>query len=247
MFMVDLVLFILFSLTLFLRLAIYWKSSLKTFSTNLDQLAFLACVPISWFTITGFVALVPTQAYWGRLPFTIVAYVMWWFGAAWMLLTTYSFYIILFRTSIVSTRNLSSTALLPALGPMMGVVIGGIICNFAADVSPGLAIPVVVFGLLMVGQGLLVSLMIYGLYVSRLVNYGWPDIQTRPSLMILVSSFASSHIFCSQFRPALVVSLRRVYSLWVWLLVGISAGMTRAPSSRRLLERFSTQLACCYR
>lgn len=97
-FMVELVLFVIFSLIFLARFAMFGKQAFHEITGDIQDLSFLACWPISWLTLSSLVALIVSTAGWGGHAFSIVAYVMWWIGLAFMLIIFFFILIIMIRT-----------------------------------------------------------------------------------------------------------------------------------------------------
>ena len=61
--MIDLVLFILFSLLMALKLAMFRGQAYGELVNDVQQLCLLACWPIAWLTLVAFVSLSVSQAH----------------------------------------------------------------------------------------------------------------------------------------------------------------------------------------
>lgn len=57
----------------------------------------------------------------------------------------------------------------------------------AADISPRLAIPVVILGYFLAGLAVWITLILYGVYFNWSMAVGWPPPPKLPTLLMLVS------------------------------------------------------------
>ena len=76
---------------------------------------------------------------------------------------------------------------LPAVGVATVALVGGQIVTYAYDISPRLAVPVIIVGYLLDGLAIWLSIILYGIFFQRLIARGWPEPAKRPTLMMLVS------------------------------------------------------------
>ena len=67
-------------------------------------------------------------------------------------------------------------------------MVGGLVCSYADDVSPRLAVPVIVTGYFLAGLAVWISIILYGMYFRQYMVVGWPEPAKRPSLLTLVST-----------------------------------------------------------
>ena len=87
MYVFNLVLFVIFAILTLLRWVLFPKAAAHAHATSLNELCFLGAAPIAFLTLTALTSLIVTSSYWGGHPWSLVAYVMWWFGTAWMVTT----------------------------------------------------------------------------------------------------------------------------------------------------------------
>ena len=87
MYLLDLTLFVVISAMTILRWSLYPKAAKQMTAANVDEIAFLGAAPISFLTLASLTALIVSNAYWGGHAWSLVAYVMWWIGMMWMLVT----------------------------------------------------------------------------------------------------------------------------------------------------------------
>ena len=87
MYLVDLTLFVIVCVLTMLRWILYPRVAQRKTAASIDEISFLGAAPIAFLTLTALTALIVSNAYWGGHAWSLVAYVMWWFGMAWMLIT----------------------------------------------------------------------------------------------------------------------------------------------------------------
>jgi len=188
LFLVDFVFFIVFAIIMLLRLAMFRKQAMREISSNPEELAFLANMPISWLTLTALVSLiVSTSSSWGGHWATIVAYVMWWFGAAWTIVTVWTVFIILARSHNLDPSSLTTPLLIPAVAIATVASEGALISSYSHAISARLAVPMIIVSFMCVGFGVFLAIMIYTLFLHRLLTSGFPAPAKLYSLAVLVS------------------------------------------------------------
>ncbi|KAL2040517.1 hypothetical protein N7G274_006496 [Stereocaulon virgatum] len=192
MYILDLVLFIICSIITILRWTMYPKVVIRKTAGNLDEIALYGAPPIAFLTLTALTGLIVSKAEWGGHAWSLVAYVMWWFGMAFMLTTCMTIFITLFRTDVTDDRGMSAALTLPIVGVATAAVAGALICNFSYDISPRLAVPVIIVGYFLVGWAVWLAIVLYGVYFQRLLAVGWPEPAKRPHMMMLVGPFGQS-------------------------------------------------------
>lgn len=185
-YLVDLVLFIIFTLIFCLRLALHFPNVVTEFASDVEQLAYLACWPISWLTLSANTALIVSRSSWGGHAFTIVAYVMWWFGALWTFTTSIVVYYTLFRNRMINIESVTPGIIVPAVGVATVASTGGLIAEYAFQISPGLQVPIVIVGYIVLGQGIFLALMVYAALIQKYFTTGFPPGAKLPGLILLV-------------------------------------------------------------
>ena len=154
LYVVDLTLFVLFSIIFVLRFIIHGRSAWAEISSDVNELCFTATLPISWMTLTTLTSLIVSNAQWGGHAFTLVAYVMWWIGAAWTMILAIAIYAILTKESLTTAKTLSLSIILPAVATATVAAEGGLICIYSREVSARLAVPVIIVSFLLLGVGI---------------------------------------------------------------------------------------------
>ena len=93
----------------------------------------------------------------------------------------------LFRTNLIDDRFMTLSLFLPAVGVANASFVGGQLVTYAYDISPRLAVPVIIVAYLLGSLAIWLSIILYGVFFHRLLASGWPEPAKRPSLMMLVS------------------------------------------------------------
>ncbi len=186
LFIIDIVLFIGFGTIMLLRLMMFRKQAIDEITSNADDLAFLGNMPIAWLTITALVSLIVSRASWGGHWATILAYVMWWIGAAWMIITAWTVYVILARKHELHPSSITTSLLIPAVGVATVATEGALISSYSHAISARMAVPIIIFSFMCVGFGLFLAVMIYSLFMHRLLTSGFPEPKRYFTLTILV-------------------------------------------------------------
>ena len=95
--------------------------------------------------------------------------------------------ITLFRLNHVDDRSVTPSLFLTAVDLATTALVGAQVVTFAYDISPRLAVPVIIVGYLVAGLAIWLSIILYGVFFQRLMASGWPEPAKRPSLILLVS------------------------------------------------------------
>ncbi|KAK5042862.1 hypothetical protein LTR84_012435 [Exophiala bonariae] len=185
-FLADFVFFIFFSIIMLLRLILFRRQAYHELVGDTSELTLLACWPVAWLTLTAFVALNVSGSSWGGHHFTIVAYVMWWIGAAWMLATLLFVFIALIRRRTLAEQPLPPTILIPTVGLTTVATIGGVVSTYSTAISARMAVPVIITSFCFVGLGLFMALIFYAQILQQLLHKGWPQPEQTATLFVLV-------------------------------------------------------------
>ena len=89
---------------------------------------------------------------------------------------------------MANDRSMTPSLVLPAVGVATAAVVGGLISNYAYELSPRLAVPVIIVGYFLAGLAIWISVILYGVFFHRLMSVGWPPGAKLPSLFMLVCS-----------------------------------------------------------
>jgi tellurite resistance protein TehA-like permease len=191
-YLVDLILFAVFSVIVLLRLILYPKSTVKVSTSSAEELCYFSCIPIALLTIAELTALQVSTAFWGGHAFSLVAYVLWWIGCGMMVTLGVMIYIVLFRKPMVEDRSAPTALFIPAVGTATVATSGGLITMYAYNLSARLSVPVIIVSYLVVGQGIFLALLVYAFFTHRLMVTGWPQAPKIPSLALLVGPMGQS-------------------------------------------------------
>lgn len=195
LFVVNIALFIIFGLTYLAHWSIYYKTTSAHVRAEAEEIALQACPAISWLTIATDVQLFCGS--WGY-GFTILAYVMWWISVVWMV--TICVLLFLHLMKYASTRIvdqlLPTAVFIPAVGLFTVANLAGIIATQTAEsahVTSGMITSTIVTGFLLVGFGGGLAMIMYGIYMHRLMTSGWPPALKIPSMILTVRTFLHSY------------------------------------------------------
>ncbi|OAL38322.1 hypothetical protein AYO20_02381 [Fonsecaea nubica] len=191
-FMIDLVLYLVFSVIYILHFLMYRQRAYKELIDNTLELCLFPCWSIAFMTLVSFVTLTVSEAPWGGHPFTVVACVMWWIAATWsfgMLLFVFSN---LIQQHTIFDRYLPTLVIIPAVGVATLAAVGGVFACFAHNVSAGLAVPVIIMSLCAVGVGIFLGMILYTYLFQQLLAKGWPAPPMTATLFILVGPMGQS-------------------------------------------------------
>ncbi|KAI9809427.1 MAG: hypothetical protein M1827_006863 [Pycnora praestabilis] len=189
-FVFNLVLFSIFMTISILRLIMYPRHIYNSIASNVEQLSLLAAPAIAFLTIVSQIGMICSTAW--HHGFTLVAYVLWWIGMAWTVITCTFVYIRLMMGGMIVDRALPANVFLPIIGLMTSASIGGLLINYSYDVSPRLAVPVIVVGYLCNGYAIFLTLIMYAIYLHGLLIGGWPAPAKAPSLYLLIGPMGQS-------------------------------------------------------
>ena len=150
-----------------------------------------ACWPIAFMTLTTLTGLIASNSYWGGYAFTIVSYVMWWIEVAWSLLFLFWIFVTLIRNKAATSR-LPTLIILPAVSVSTAAVTGGLIVSLSYEVSPTLAVPVIIVGFMLVGIGFLLGLILSTFLFYALLSQGWPPAAQTTSVFVFIGPVGQS-------------------------------------------------------
>jgi tellurite resistance protein TehA-like permease len=149
--LLDIILFTAITATFFTRWIMFPKPTRAMFDNEIDQTTYVSTgtITIAAATLVELVALVP-GAKWSNWEY--VAYALWWATVLLALLGGSAVYWILIRDEEVHLSNLSPTLLYPVTGVLATASAGSVVVNYT-DLSPKLAMPVIVVSYLLLGMG----------------------------------------------------------------------------------------------
>jgi len=192
----DLVLFVVFSFIFLLRLVLYRSAAVSEIFENVREITYLGAPAIAFLTLVAQVALTCSNS-WGH-GFTILAYVLWSIGMAWIVTVCTTLYISAAKLSIIKDATMPTAVFLPLVGVMTAATVGGLMANYAYEISGRLAMPVIIVSYMCVGYGVLVSLLAYASYLHKLMITGWPPADEIPGLILLAST-NYGHLLVNQY------------------------------------------------
>jgi len=198
----DLILFVVFSIIFLLRFAIFRLDAYNEVATSRSDLPLCGCWPIAFLTLTSLTPLICSNAYWGGRAFTILGYVMWWIAAAWSLAVLLWVFITYIRRQEAKDIRLPTMVIIPAVSVSTVAVTGAIVVTLSYDVTPRLAIPVIVVSFMMVGLGILLGLMLSTYLFHQLLAQGWPPAAQSASVFILIGPMGQSAAALQQLGSA---------------------------------------------
>ncbi|KAF2841290.1 C4-dicarboxylate transporter/malic acid transport protein [Patellaria atrata CBS 101060] len=161
----------------FIRDPSAFKKSLKRHGEGL----FFPCF---WLSVATILANIQTYGIPSSGPWLIVTVrVCFWTYAACSILNAFGQYYILFTGEHLTPQHMTPSWILPVFPAMLTGTLASII---ASDQPIDRRLPILVCGLAYQGLGWLVSLLMYPIYINRLMSAGLPDINTRPGMFIAV-------------------------------------------------------------
>ena len=192
LYVTSLVLFCSFVLVLLLRAILYPKTvpgpGAKQPSVSAEEISISACIPISILTLIDQTIYIASDANWNGTGhgFMLFCYVAWWVVVVWILITTQATYVNLTRTSAISPDTLPPACIIPGVGVVTAAVVGASVVTYGYDVSPQLAVPVIIVGYILIGWGIFWALFVYATFFIRSLNAGWLPPEKIPTLLFLV-------------------------------------------------------------
>ena len=101
-------------------------------------------------------------------------------------------FITLIRRHEASDRRLPTMVILPAVSVATVAVTGGAVVSLSYDVSPRLAVPVIIVSFMMSGIGILLGLMLNTYLFHAFLAQGWPAPALTATVFILVGPMGQS-------------------------------------------------------
>lgn len=191
-FVIDLVLFIIFSVIFILRFIWFGKQAYHEITNSTNELALGACWPIGFQTISSLICLIVSNASWGGHAFTIVGYVLWWFGSAWMLAYLLFTFITVIRRHKAFDPRLPATIIIPAVGVSTMATTGGLIASYSYGISARLAVPIIIVSFMLTGIGVFMALFLYTYLLQSMFTDGWPPPAQIASVWLFVGPMGQS-------------------------------------------------------
>lgn len=179
-YILDLVIFVLLCtglLTRFLLTPSAFRRSLQHPTEALFMPTFWLCLP----TIIGGMQKygVPSVGAW----LLVTERVLFWTYVACTLPVACAQYWYLFSAKQMPVAAMMPSWILPVFPAMLGGTVASLI---AADQPAEHAMPIIVAGVTLQGLGMMVSFMLYSIFIGRLMENGLPDPNVRPGMFIAV-------------------------------------------------------------
>lgn len=191
LFGLELALFLLFLAATAARWALFPATARARLAADQQELAAYAIVPITLLTLAALVARRVSTADWGGhghgRAFGLLAYALWWAGMALMLGYCATVVAVLAYSRRRIGRVMVPALFMPIVGVATAVVEAGVISSSAEGLSARLAVPMLVVGYFLLGVAMWMALMLYTVFLHRLMTRGWPPAQGIAGLAILVS------------------------------------------------------------
>ena len=188
MFVLNLVLWSLFSILFITRCVIFPKETRRHIFDDAEEIALLAAPTIGFQTLVAQVVLTCSES-WGY-RFMMLGYVLWWIGLVWIFadLVTLYIHLVVKPAANVIDDVLPTAVFVPIVGTMTEAVVGGLLVNKGRGITPTLAVPVIIVSFMLVGLAFLMAIVVYALYAHRLMRSGWPPPEKIPGMVLTVST-----------------------------------------------------------
>ncbi|KAI1380723.1 voltage-dependent anion channel [Hypoxylon crocopeplum] len=183
----DLVIFTLVTAAITYRF-VKFPGTLKAAVTHPTEALFLGTSTLSLASIIAGIAHygIPSCG-----PWLVTAYrVLFWMYFLVTFIIAVGQYSLLFTSPLLRIQDMTPAWDLPIFPFMLS---GTVAANGAAFQPPNEAVPMIIGGLTAQGLGMCVSIMMYGIYVRRMIQWGFPSPNSRPGMFIAVGppSFTS--------------------------------------------------------
>lgn len=218
LYVAELVLFFSFAAIMLARWIIYPHVAVRRAMSDPDELGAYAIPPIALMTIAVLTASQVSSGPWGGYAFTLVAYVLWWIGMAWVYLTAVVVLTSLFYTGNQSSRTMSPVLFMAPVGLATAGAEAGFITIYGYEMSARLAVPQLVVGYFAVGVAFFMGILLYAIYLHRLLAAGFTAPAKRASMFILVGpagqlstafqllgESAAGHGYFAEYKPSSVM------------------------------------------
>ena len=183
----DLLLFTLITLAITYRF-LHFPGTLTSSLTHPTEYLFFGT---SFLSLASIIACIARYGIPSCGPWLITTYlVLFWLYFATTFIVAVGAYILLFTSPHLKIQDMTPAWDLPIFPVMLNGTIASVGASFQ---PPSQAVPMLVAGLTAQGLGFLISLLMYALYIRRMIQYGLPSPATRPAMFIAVGppSFTS--------------------------------------------------------
>jgi len=194
MYIVALITFFVFLGLQIARWIVFPHVAVRRAMSDPDELGAYAIPPIALMTLAS-LTIMQVSTSWGGYAFMMVGYVLWWIGVVWVFITAVVVLCTLIYTGSQSGRNMSPVLFMAPVGLATAGAEAGFITIFGngeGQMSPRLAVPMIVVGYFALGIAFFMALLLYTIYFHRLLSAGWSAPAKRAGLFILVGTANSS-------------------------------------------------------
>jgi tellurite resistance protein TehA-like permease len=191
-FMLDLTLYIIFSLIYILHFFLYGRHAIDELLDNVVELCLFPCWTIAFMTLVSFVALPISNAPWAGRGWMILAVAMWWIVTVWMFGVLLGVFTIIITRHTILDNILPTLIIIPAVGVATLAIVGAEVAMFAKDISAGLAVPILIMSICALGVGFLLGFILLTFLFYQLLAKGWPTPAQTATLFIMVGPMGQS-------------------------------------------------------
>lgn len=149
------------------RCVCYPRKVLSALSWDMDELACINSITISFTSVIQMAAITLVQG-WGK-SWGMVVYVLWWINVVMAVLGNVIIPFIFMRIYPTRRQRLSAAARLPPIAALTAAAGGGTICMYA-DLSNKMQVPVIIVSYLLVGAGLPLAFALDALVWHRIID-----------------------------------------------------------------------------
>ena len=139
-------------------------------------------------TIASLTATQVSEGPWGGHASMLVAYVLWWVGLAWTFTTALVVLTVFFYMGNQVDRVMTPVLFMAPVSLATAGAEAGLITIYGFEMSSRLAVPMIVVGYFAIGIALWMAILLYTIYLHRLLAVGWPVPAKLAALFILVST-----------------------------------------------------------
>lgn len=172
-----------------LRILLYPRHVANRLRTSIIETSCLASISISFETIIQMIALSIVHD-WGP-AWGIVTYVLWWTDTAMAVVSCIGIPYVFVKLQPPGIHAVTPSILLPLIAALTSAAGGGIICRYGA-ISDRLQVPVIVVAYLEMGVGIPLAMSFDTIFLSRLFDKSFPDIEKIYQDMILCGPFGQA-------------------------------------------------------
>lgn len=169
-----------------LRVLVYPRHVARALQESIVETSCLASIPITFTTIIQMIVLVLVHQ-WGS-AWGIVAFVLWWINTAMAVIAVMVIPYVFVKVQPPGIKAVTPVVLLPLISALTSAAGGGVICHYG-DFSDRLQVPVIIVSYLEVGVGLLLAMTLNDVFVTRLFDQSFPDLEHIYQDMILCGPF----------------------------------------------------------